>query len=181
MNDAELDSLLRRAQSRDEAALTRVVEHFAPRVYGLLRRLAPCSDVVEDLVQETFVRVVRTIEDYQHDGRFCAWLFQIAANVARDHARRVRRAGAHAPPEPRAVDDVEPSALARLAAEETRDELRRALDELGETDREILLLRHYGDLSFQQIADLLQVPLGTALARAHRAVKRLRAQMEARE
>lgn len=180
MDPAGLERLLCRARRREPAALQRLVELFAPRVFGLLYRLTGSREIAEELLQETFLRLVRTIGDYEHSGRFQAWLFRIATNLVRDHARRQRRRQPTLP-----LDDAQRDGLARLAVSQTgpAEELQRresrqrvnaALDALGALDREIILLRHFAGLSFREIAALLEIPLGTALARAHRALKRLR-------
>lgn len=64
------------------------MELYSPRVFGLLYRLCGSREAAEDLMQETFLRVVRTIDRYEHSGKFEAWLFRIAANLARDSAGR---------------------------------------------------------------------------------------------
>jgi RNA polymerase sigma-70 factor (ECF subfamily) len=183
---AGLDRLLRRAAERDPEALQELVGVYSPRVFGMLFRLTGSRETAEDLLQETFLRVVRTIADYRHVGKFEAWLFRIAANLARDHARRIRRRGRAVALEESfgdgsaAASDVadtgylEPSRA--LARKELGERLNACLQGLPEMDREIILLRHFSELSFQEIADVLQIPLGTALARAHRALKRLRAE-----
>jgi RNA polymerase sigma-70 factor (ECF subfamily) len=182
---ADLDRLLRRARKRDPEALHKLVDAYSARLFGLLYRLTGQRETAEDLLQETFLRVVRTIAAYEHGGKFEAWLFRIAANLARDHARRARRRG-----RPVALDGVsrnsesgvseladaaQPDPSRELLEKEAGERLNRCLQELTEMDREIILLRHFSELSFREIADMLQIPLGTALARAHRAVKRLRA------
>ncbi len=186
MEPAGLDGLVQRARRRDPDAIEALFELYHRRVYGLLYRLTGSRDSAEDLLQETFLRLVRHIASYDHAGRFEAWLFRIAANLARDHARRHRRRGPTASLDAES-DGVGP--LDRLACEcsdpadglvaaEARQALGQALEALSPQDREILMLRHYGELSFQEIAELLGIPLGTALARAHRALKRLRQQFE---
>ena len=179
-----LDRLLRRARRRDPQALHELVDAYAARIFGLLYRLTGERETAEDLLQETFLRVVRMIADYQHDGKFEAWLFRIAANLARDHARRIKRRG-----RPMALDwpqrdgtslssdlaDAGQSEPSRdLLEQEAGERLNACLRELTEMDREIILLRHFAELSFREIADVLEIPLGTELARAHRALKRLR-------
>lgn len=183
MESKRLDSLLQRAQQHDAAALTDLYDAYAPRVYGLLVRLTRSRDLAEDLLQETFLRMTRTIGEYAHDGRFEAWLFRIAGNLARDHVRRVQRRGSMASLDGSEAPDggfepadrhheAPPAALDRAEAAEA---LAAAIDRLPPDDREIVLLRHYGELSFKEIAALLGVPLGTALARGHRALKKLKA------
>jgi RNA polymerase sigma-70 factor, ECF subfamily len=184
---AELDDLLRRARCREPAALGDLVETYSPRVFGLLYRLTGSQDVAEDLLQETFLRVVRAIEEYEHAGKFEPWLFRIAANLARDHARKRGRRGELGPTD-RARTDREPlstSEPASAADDPARDLIRRedeerlvaGLQQLTDSEREIILLRHFSELSFREIAEVLRVPLGTALARAHRALQHLRGEL----
>lgn len=181
---AGFERLLRRACRLEPDALRELVALYSPRVYGLQLRLTGSRETAEDLLQETFLRVVRMIAEYKHDGKFDAWLFRIAANLARDHFRRQRRRGVALRIDH--LDDESPGAIPELSdsrhprpenvalAAETREQLQAALQELSDVDREIILLRHYAELSFREIAETLGIPLGTALARAHRALKRLR-------
>jgi RNA polymerase sigma-70 factor, ECF subfamily len=183
-NPAGFERLLRRACRLEADALEELIALYSPRVYGLLMRMTGSREEAEDLLQETFLRVVRMISEYQHDGRFDAWLFRIAANLARDHLRRVRRRGvasrfdqtdgdaAGVVREP--ADDRQARPEAAALATEARERVQAALSDLPEAEREIILLRHFAELPFREIAELLGVPLGTALARAHRALKKLR-------
>lgn len=180
--------LLDRARRREPDALDALVQRYSSRVYGLLYRMTGSRDVADDFLQETFLRMVRTIEAYEHTGRFEAWLFRIAANLARDHARQRARRGDSSPLG--ADAECEPAMRSSAAAQgpdaaleraETSERLEAALGLLSPADREILMLRHFGDLSFREIAEMLGVPLGTALARAHRALQRLRALMSDEE
>lgn len=184
MDPAGLDRLLRRACQHDPDALHKLVDTYSARVFGLLYRLTGSHETAEDLLQETFLRVVRKIGEYRHGGRFEAWLFRIAANLARDHARRARRRrppgrleGAPRDGEPRPAevpDASQPDPGQELLGKEAGERLNEHLQKMAEIDREIILLRHFSGLSFQEIADMLEIPLGTALARAHRALRRLR-------
>jgi RNA polymerase sigma-70 factor (ECF subfamily) len=178
-----LDEILRRAARREPEALGQLVDMYSTRVFGLLYRLTGSRAAAEDLLQDTFLRVVRMIDRYQHVGKFEPWLFRIAANLARDRARQAAR---HAPPISTAelpLDDGrvraarggaadDPAVL--MARSDTAERLADCLCQLSEAEREIILLRHYSGLSFREIADLLGIPLGTGLARAHRALQRLR-------
>jgi len=182
---AGLDRLLGRARKHDPEALNELVRLYSARVFGLLYRLTGSRETAEDLLQETFLRVVRTIAEYEHGGKFEAWLFRIAANLARDHARRVKRRGQPATLDASGRDDAaggpalaDPAAAdpgGALIRREAGERLSECLADLSEMDREIILLRYFSELSFREIAEMLRVPLGTALARAHRALHRLRA------
>ena len=182
----ELTLLLERAKRHDLEALDELVDRYANRLFGYLLRLTGHRDDAEELVQEVFVRLVRTIDRYRHDGRFDAWLFRIATNLARDRARTLKRrpttgslddpGGADAP---RLVADPDVESPDRsIQQKEDVDRLQQAMERLPETDRQVILLRHYSEMSFNEIAELMGTPIGTALARAHRALAKLRGWME---
>lgn len=178
-----------RAQAGDIGAFDELVDLYSARLYGFLYRLTGHREDAEDLVQEVFVRVVRTIDSYVDDGKFEAWLFRIATNLARDRIRRVRRAvvipmsggsrsaeegGAEGAVFESEADDEPAVAERNLDRAEQVDRLQKAMTRLPEAEREVILLRHYTDLSFAQIADMMGTPLGTALARSHRGLQKMR-------
>ncbi|HVP11565.1 MAG TPA: sigma-70 family RNA polymerase sigma factor [Phycisphaerae bacterium] len=194
MDDSALAELIRGAQSGDPASFDRLVEQFATRIFGFLFRMTGSRHDAEDLMQEVFVRVVRTIGSYKHDGRFESWLFRIAANLARDRLRRLKRApkmlggmlapsgdgdqGTSSASLERAAGVHEPADAALTRGEEM-DALNAALAKLPAGEREVLMLRHFSQLSFKEIAQAVGCPLGTALARAHRGLAHLRGLMGA--
>jgi RNA polymerase sigma-70 factor (ECF subfamily) len=135
------------------------------------------DDIAEEIAQSVFATVAAklTAGEYVEQGRFESWLFRVTMNRVRDEARRRAR---HAEP-------TDPEMLGQVAAapadsESARpegkelDTLRDALKQLGEADREVVELRHHGGLSFQQISAVLEEPLGTVLARHHRALRKLK-------
>lgn len=179
-----MEELLRRARRKEADAIEAIISRFSSRVYGLLYRMTGSREDADDLLQETFLRMVRTIGQYEHNGRFEAWLFRISANLARDRLRRRRRRAAtigldgesgeeETATEDRALAYDQPPDFALLRSE-SQQRVVAALDSLSEREREIVLLRHYAELSFREIAELLNIPLGTALARVHRALTRMR-------
>ncbi|HWL93280.1 MAG TPA: sigma-70 family RNA polymerase sigma factor [Phycisphaerae bacterium] len=187
MDDAALADVIRGAQRGEPAAFDRLVDGFGSRLAGFLYRLTGSRQESEDLVQEVFLRLVRTIGVYEHDGRFEPWLFRIAANLARDRARRAKRGpgfvstskdagsgnGAHAGGPPRGSFGCA-GVDAGLILNEELDTLNAALQRLPDQEREVILLRHFSEMSFKAIAELTGTPLGTALARAHRGLGHLR-------
>lgn len=178
----DLTGLVRLAKSGQPDAIEQLVDLYAPRLYGLLYRMTGSPADAEDLLQEAFIKMLRALPAYREDGRFEPWLFSIAANLARDWLRRQSRmavaaaAGSQNDPETAAVSD-QPAVEHRLLATEDADQLQQALADLSPAEREVLTLRFFSDLPFKEIAALLKVPLGTALARAHRALKHLREKM----
>ena len=172
--------LLLAARAGDQDAWTRLVGLYARRLFALARSRLRDDAAAEEIVQSVFVTVAGQIGrgGYNEQGRFEAWLFRVAMNRVRDEVRRRKRRGAmHAGP----------GALGVVAAEESGDSradgvpieaLRAALGQLSDADREVVELRHHGGLSFNQMSALLEEPVGTLLARHHRALKKLRAILE---
>jgi RNA polymerase sigma-70 factor (ECF subfamily) len=191
MDGETLAGLIRGAQRGAPESFDRLVDVFASRVFGFILRMTGSPQDAEDLMQEVFLRVVRMIGAYRHDDRFEAWLFRIAANLVRDRARRARRAprlvsaqasGDDTGRTPSTMDELPGSpapADARLIRAEEIDALNAALVSLTDAEREVIMLRHFGELSFKEIAEVMGTPLGTALARAHRGLARLREIMAA--
>jgi RNA polymerase sigma-70 factor (ECF subfamily) len=200
-------AVLRRAREGDDAAWATLLEAYGDRVFGLLFSKCRDRDLAEELTQQTFVKLVQTLRDpqrggaYRERGQFEAWLFRIAVNGLRDEMRRRKRQATPTDMSPaagsgRAEEDAgwasqQTQVVAGVATapapppitllhEEQLDHLRRCLAELPEADREVLELRHTAGLTFAQIAETLGCPLGTALARGHRALKKLRVLMDAR-
>jgi RNA polymerase sigma-70 factor (ECF subfamily) len=172
---SELASLLRAASQGDEPAWRRLIEMYGRRLFALAKSRCRSREQAEEIVQSVFVTVSSKLGagEYTEQGRFEAWLFRVTMNRLRDHARRVKR---HAV-------SVEQERLTGVSAPQGADgvdldALRRAIDQLGAADREIIELRHHGGMSFKQLAELLGEPLGTLLARHHRALRKLREIME---
>ncbi|MEO1237834.1 MAG: sigma-70 family RNA polymerase sigma factor [Planctomycetota bacterium] len=197
---AELDvaATLRAASSGDAAAWRGLVAAYSGRVYGLLVKQCGDRELAEELTQVTFVKLVDQLGSadaggYQEQGRFEPWLFRIAMNKLRDEMRRRKRQARPTDMSPgagrnEAAGAGELAAAAdagafgedpaeRLSRAEQVDRLRSAIDGLPEADRELLHLRHTAGLSFAQIAETLDQPLGTVLARGHRALGKLKKQL----
>jgi RNA polymerase sigma-70 factor (ECF subfamily) len=182
MDRESLADLIRRAQTQEPAAFEALVDQFSGRVFGFVFRMVGSRDEAEDLVQEVFLRIVRTIPHYRDDGRFESWLFRIAANLVRDRVRAFGRQPTHMELRPNdsggsELDDLTPDATSPARPMELREDVDRltaALAMLPAAEREVVLLRHYSDMSFKEIAEEMGTPLGTALARGHRGLQRLR-------
>jgi RNA polymerase sigma-70 factor (ECF subfamily) len=135
------------------------------------------------------------IGQYQHEGRFDSWVFRIATNLLRDRLRRVKTsksaglesaggtAGDEDEPDPLVnyADNSADQPSEALQRAERIDRLQRAIGRLPEHEREVILMRHFSHMAFKEIAEVLDIPLGTALARGHRGLARLRELMETQE
>jgi RNA polymerase sigma-70 factor, ECF subfamily len=164
--------LIQRWQHGDAAAFEALVRRWQQPMARFLTRLTGRPERVPDLCQELFLRVFLAAPRYRENGNFSTWLYRIALNLARDASRRQRR-------DPVALADHEPYAR-EIAPEvecqqrELAEAVTAALDELPPTLREVLVLRHYERLSFEEMARLLSVPASTLKSRFTAALTRLR-------
>jgi len=173
--------LVERAAAGDASAWQELIAAYGKRVFALAYSRCRRVDEAEEVTQSVFATLAATLTgthagEYAERGKFEAWLFRIAINRTRDAVRGVRRrqaamdtlraagSGTHA--------DPQPPADSRLPA------LRRALESLPDADRDVIELRHHAGLSFRQMSDLLDEPVGTLLARHHRALRKIRALMQ---
>ena len=175
----DIPELLERAGAGDARAWREIVDRSSPRVFAFLRNYTRDPELAEEIVQSVFCTVAQKLADYVEQGRFEAWLFRIALNRLRDEMRRRKK---HARPmESDVLADVGPAVRAEdRASREEIEALHAAMDELPEQDRLVIDLRHQGGMGFQQMADLLKEPLGTLLARHHRALRKLREMLRRR-
>ena len=177
----ETTKVLRLAAQGDQNAWRRIIDRFGPRVFGLLRANCGDPELAEELTQSTFCTVAQKLSTYKEFGRFESWIFRIAMNRLRDEMRRRKR---HAVPLANPVlTGLAGEAEVTVASFDTSDKKRLldALNELSELDRQIIDLRHTASMSFKQISILLEEPVGTLLARHHRALKKLKQMIEADE
>ena len=182
MADA-LEQTLRAAGKGDGEAWRTLVQTYSGRVYALLYRQCGSAELAEEITQSAFVKVVSELPHYREIGRFEAWLFRIAVNRLRDELRRQKRQARATDMTAMAIEttgrsDQQPMPIERLEQQERENALIAAVNRLPEADRELLNLRYTAEMSFAQIAETLQEPLGTVLARGHRALKKLRRMLE---
>lgn len=183
MEADRLRATIASAQAGSAEAYEALLDAFGPRLYGYFFRATGRHHDAEDLLGEIMLRLVRQLGKYDHRGRFEPWLFRIAANMVRD---RIRRRKSRPKPVSLSADNDAGDALqdrlvgsgdpvdASLLAEESSRKLRRALDALDEATREAILMRFFGEMSFKELAEACNCPLGTVLARVHRGLKALR-------
>lgn len=153
-----------------------LVREQAPSVARFLSRMlggnrSPSADWIGDLTQDTFVRAHRALGSYDPSYSETSWLLAIAANLARDHLRR--EAVRKTEPLPEEVRHAAPAAGAGLEDDERRRRVQRALGELPDAQREVVLLRIYEQLSYAEVARALGIPEPTARSRMRYALAKL--------
>ncbi|MBI4351107.1 MAG: sigma-70 family RNA polymerase sigma factor [Elusimicrobia bacterium] len=165
----------------DAEALGLLMERHKAAVYGYLLRLTGRQDAADDLFQEVFLKLVKNPAAYGEREKFKAWLFTVARNAAMDHFRRESSRGevplegyGEQPGPADFMAAAEPGPAEAYYGKAQGERIDSALAALSEDQREVFYLRHYSGLSFKEIAELLSVPIGTALARMSRAAAQLR-------
>jgi RNA polymerase sigma-70 factor (ECF subfamily) len=187
-------SLITRAKAGEREAFGVLSQRYGKAVLNLIHKMIWDRTIAEDLWQETFVRALENITTYEPSQfgsgaghSFASWLYRIAANLTLDELRRRGRWRVFSwdvfkPRRAQEFDDNEvydppsgePDAPAVLEAREDIQRVRRALDTLSPHWRMILILREYQDLPYEEIAEILHVPVGTVRSRLARAREQLR-------
>src|SRR5213076_2076796 len=157
-------------------AAEQLVRRYREALVRYLQRLCRSEQLAEELHQQTWLSVLEHIKKFSPDtgGGFKAWLFRIATNKANDHWRSSGRERAAKEGMRLIVENEAPEAGAGLEATEQQEKLRRAIDQLPEAQKQVLMLRYYSNLKFVEIAEMLGCPLNTALGRVHKAILKLR-------
>lgn len=182
-------SLVRACKEGDQTAFNLLVWRWEKPLFNFTYKYVGDAHLAQDLVQETFVRVLRSIGKYEHRGAFSTWLYRIAVNLCRDHFRKKKlpmvslndyyttASGDRVYVKDQVVDETARSDEAMAAAR--REELvRRLLAGLPEEQRIVILMKEYQGLKFREIADVLEMPEGTVKARLYRGLRTMREQLE---
>jgi RNA polymerase sigma-70 factor, ECF subfamily len=181
LEDQHTGALVRRCLSGDAAAWEEVVRLQNRRIYNLCYRFTNSPDDAQDLTQEVFIRVYRTLGSYDVEkGAFTTWLTTLARNLLVDHFRRTRQDRVtdsidasvteerDSPAVSDRLRDPGPSPADHLASQETQKLVRRALAKLSPDLREAVILRDLQDMDYKEIAQVLRVPEGTVKSRINR-------------
>jgi RNA polymerase sigma factor (sigma-70 family) len=179
-SDSNLVSLY---QQGNEEAFAVLLHRHKSRIYTAIYLIVKDRYKAEDLLQETFIKAVNTIKGgrYNEEGKFLPWLSRIAHNMAIDSFRRSRRYPEIVLEDGSRVFNslqfAEDSAESTRIAQETQTRLRDFIKELPNEQKQVLVMRHYMDMSFQEIADKTGVSINTALGRMRYALINLRKKM----
>jgi RNA polymerase sigma-70 factor (ECF subfamily) len=172
--DGVSDRALVKAYLRGDAgAFEELYLRYEAPLFGYVLGMVREREEAEDVLQETFLKIMRSLGRYREQGSFRSWLYTVASNLCRDHLRKRSRHEQLAR-ERLQVGSSAPDPEAVFERSESSQLLSRLVDELPDEQREVVLLRVRSDLSFREIARLQGCPLGTALGRMHLAVKKLR-------
>ncbi len=168
--------LIRRAKKGEAKAIEALIRQHQGALYAFLLRMSGRNDVAEDIVQEAFVRVLKSLDRFDTQYRFSTWLFTIARRLYVNWIQKCRpvydsesityREGKNSDPEKLTAHDE--------SLQQVRDTVAHALQSLTDLQREIILLFHQQEWSISEISDYYQMPEGTVKSHLHRARKRMR-------
>jgi RNA polymerase sigma-70 factor (ECF subfamily) len=163
-------SLVAAAQAGDRAALDALLRRHYDRVHAVCRRIAGSSRDADDAAQEAMISIVRALDRFDGRAAFSTWIYRIATNAALDELRRRhRRPALHAVRDDDSTPEIaDPDAERRYDSVGDRQAIDAALEGLPEDFRAAVVLRDVADLDYAEIAEVLQIPVGTVKSRIAR-------------
>ncbi len=186
-NPTETRRLVARCKKGEKSAFDDLMRRYEKKVYNFAFRLCGNYDEANDVASETFVRVYNALHNFRGDSSFITWLFRITTNVYLDERKR-KRAHPHQSLEEmieleettvvRQIEDPNPTPEQQIEARESVDLLQAAIDSLPEYQRMMIVMYHTESRSYEEIAVVLELPIGTVKSRLNRARLSLRDKLE---
>jgi RNA polymerase sigma-70 factor (ECF subfamily) len=155
----------------DDKALETLIYRYKDKIYTSIYMIVKDKYIAEDIFQDAFVKMIRTMRDgrYSEQGKFLPWAMRVAHNLCMDYFRKIRQQVYISLPDGKDISELigttAESASHRMETREVNQSIRMLIEELPEEQREVIVLRMYGDLSFKEIADITSVSINTALGR----------------
>ena len=186
LNELSDQEVAQQAVAGDERAFRELVRRYERPIFSLIYRMVRSRELAEDLAQETFVKAFNAIASYRPEYKFSSWIFKIANNAAIDHLRRkeLDTLSLEGAPNAATADQIEATTLQvgdrsetpldELQSRELGRHLETAIDKLRPEYRSCILLRHVEGRAYDEIAETLDLPLGTVKTYIHRARNELR-------
>jgi RNA polymerase sigma-70 factor (ECF subfamily) len=164
----------------NEVCLKMLINRHKSKIFTSIYLLVKDRALAEDIFQDTFVKVINTLKKghYQEEGKFLQWVMRIARNLVIDHFRKLSKLPTISDSEGNDIFSyisiAEENREDEIMREQSHDRVRQLIQQLPEEQKEVLILRHYANLSFKEIADLTGVSINTALGRMRYALTNMR-------
>lgn len=171
----------------DEKCFELLLNRHKSKIYTSIYLFVKDEDQANDIFQEVFIKIIDTLRKgkYNHEGKFLQWAMRISYNMCVDQFRRGKRYSKVSPTETFDIFDVletnEENMEGAIMRTQTHDRIRILVDQLPEEQREVVILRHYADMSFKEIAGLTRVSINTALGRMRYALINMRKMIEEKQ
>lgn len=170
--------LVARMREGDAEALRLLMERYQQRIFALIFGIVRDRHEVEDVAQEVFLKVFMRISAFDGRSKFYTWLYRVAANAAKDHLKKRSRRPALPLEAEASIPDAAVGPTEHADAAEKRLMVREAIASLPPRYREVLALRELEGLTYNELADVLKLSMGTVESRLHRARARLKRRLE---
>ncbi|MCG9881409.1 MAG: sigma-70 family RNA polymerase sigma factor [Bacteroidia bacterium] len=183
ISDHELVKLY---QSGTQAALEELIKRHKRSIFSAIYLLVRDRPLAEDIFQETFIKIIHTLRsgNYNEEGKFVGWAVRVGRNLTIDYLRKIKRDVTITDSEGNGIFDyliiAEESKEDKIMKLQSESEIKQLIKRLPEEQREVLIMRHWGDMSFKEIADKTGVSINTALGRMRYALNNLRKLMVAK-
>ncbi|MBX2815488.1 MAG: sigma-70 family RNA polymerase sigma factor [Saprospiraceae bacterium] len=171
----------------NERAFEELLNRHRNKIYTSIYLFVKDQSQAEDIFQEVFIKIIKTLRSgkYNHEGKFVQWAMRIAYNMCVDQFRRKKRRPKVSPTETFDIFDVleisDDNMETTMIKSQTHDKVRQLVDMLPPEQREVVILRHYADMSFKEISQLTRVSINTALGRMRYALINIRKMVEEKE
>ncbi|MGG9963867.1 RNA polymerase sigma factor [Ferruginibacter sp. SUN106] len=171
----------------DSQALELLINRHKNRIFTSISLLVKDRYLAEDLFQDLFIKIIETLRagKYNEENKFLQWAMRIAHNLCIDHFRKLKNAPVIRTSEDRDIFDVldfkEPNAEEKLMKTQSHNRVMQMVSMLPEEQREVIILRHFADLKFKEISELLQCSVNTALGRMRYGLLNMRKIMQEKE
>ncbi|GEO10182.1 RNA polymerase sigma factor [Segetibacter aerophilus] len=171
LTQATDNQLVQSFQEGNNNALEILVNRHKDKIFTSINILVKDKYLAEDLFQDVFIKIIDTLRNnrYNEEGKFLPWAMRIAHNLCVDHFRKVKRTPTITTSDDRDIFEVinvmEDGADKAIIKNQSHDRIRKILDMLPDEQREVIVLRHYADLSFKEIAQMTNCSINTALGR----------------
>lgn len=171
----------------NESSLETLIHRYKDKIYTAIYMLVKDKFIAEDIFQDAFLKMIKTMRDgrYSEQGKFLPWAIRVAHNLCMDHFRRCKQQVRVTLPDGTDIAELlgmhDDTTATRLERKQVHDSVRGLIELLPEEQREVIVLRMYGDLSFKQIADITSVSINTALGRMRYGLINLRRMIDEKQ
>jgi RNA polymerase sigma-70 factor (ECF subfamily) len=181
-------TLIKKAIEGDERAYKRLLENYRGAIFNLLYKMVRNREETEDLVQEAFIKAFNALSTFNEEYAFSTWLYKIAVNNCIDHIRKKKlKTYSIDKPVPskdgelgREFPDTSMSPDREILSEEKSNIIENAIEDLPENYKTVIVMRHKEERSYEEIAEILNIPLGTVKARIFRAREMLKKKLKSK-
>ncbi len=171
----------------NDKAFEVLLNRHREKIYTSIYLFVKDRDLAEDIFQDVFIKIIRTLRNgkYNHEGKFLQWAMRISYNMCVDHFRKNKKRTKVSPSETFDIFDVleskEDNEEVTIIKSQLHKKVRELVDQLPEEQREVVILRHYADMSFKEISQLTRVSINTALGRMRYALINMRKMVNEKE